>query len=80
MGKEETHLEIVIRDEGGIVPEGVSITDTRSYRVHIAYQKTLPNEEILRFKLAIPHETFLEDIKKRDFSKWAVYETIQKGD
>ena len=70
----ETNLEIVDRREGDIVPEGLSVTQRKpggSYRIHLAYQKSLEDGKILRIKFAIPRET------AADLSTWTCYEVIQ---
>jgi len=70
----EVNLEIVDRQEGEIVPEGLSVTSrlSGSYRIHLVYQKKLEDGRTLRVKFAIPRET------AADLSTWTCYEVIQE--
>ena len=50
-------LPLQIRHGGEIVPDGLSMTITESYRLHVTYQYRLSGKAIVRVHLATPKET-----------------------
>jgi hypothetical protein len=72
----ELRLEMQTRSECGLVPEGISYTDTTLVghgRLHLNYKKTV-GEQVIRIHIAIPYNT------AKDPRTWSVFEdVVEKG-
>jgi hypothetical protein len=64
------NLPIIIRAEGSIVPDGVSITNNRMGRLHVNLRETLPSGQIRLIHFCIPYNN------RFDISRWCVDDSV----